>query len=107
MAYIKSLDVKSKIPFSQIYPDASEASLDLLEKMLTFNPKKRISVSDALAHPYFSQLHCEEDEPICEKKFEFKFESKADTKRGIQDLLFEEICIFRPEAKEMNPLDSV
>ena len=27
-------------------------ALDLLEKMLTFNPDKRIVVEDALAHPY-------------------------------------------------------
>jgi len=105
LAYIKSLEHKPKIPFSQIYPDASEEALDLLEKMLTFNPHKRITIADALGHPYFAQLHCEEDEPLSDKKFEFKFESKADTKLGIQELLFEEICAFRPEARDMNPME--
>jgi mitogen-activated protein kinase 1/3 len=34
-------------------------ALDLLEKMLTFNPHKRIEVEDALAHPYLEQVqHC-------------------------------------------------
>jgi len=104
LQYIRSLDPKAKIPFAQIYPEASDKALDLLEKMLTFDPHKRISVADALAHPYFSALHCEEDEPMCPKKFEFKFETKADTKEGIQSLLFDEICDFRPEAREMNPM---
>lgn len=105
LQYIKSLERKPKISFSTIYPNAPELALDLLDKMLTFNPRKRWSVSECLAHPYFSQLHCEEDEPVCLKKFNSRFESKANTKEGIQRLLFDEICDFRPEAKEMNPMN--
>jgi len=38
----------SKPEGGELPPEA----INLLEKMLVFNPKKRISVSDALAHPY-------------------------------------------------------
>jgi serine/threonine protein kinase len=31
---------------------------DLLERMLTFNPHKRILVEEALAHPYLEQVYC-------------------------------------------------
>jgi mitogen-activated protein kinase 1/3 len=62
LQYIKSLDQKPKIPFSKIYPNASAEAVDLLENMLQFNPKKRYTVEQCLAHPYFSQLHCEADE---------------------------------------------
>jgi hypothetical protein len=30
---------------------------DLLERMLTFNPHKRILVEEALAHPYLEQVY--------------------------------------------------
>ena len=40
-----------------MFPDASALAIDLMERMLQFNPAKRITVADALAHPYLAQLH--------------------------------------------------
>lgn len=37
-------------------------ALDLLGCMLTFNPNKRITVEDALAHPYLEQYYDPTDE---------------------------------------------
>ena len=37
-------------------------ALDLLDKMLTFNPHKRIEVEQALAHPYLEQYDDPSDE---------------------------------------------
>lgn len=37
-------------------------ALDLLDKMLTFNPHKRIEVEQALAHPYLEQYYDPSDE---------------------------------------------
>lgn len=37
-------------------------ALDLLDKMLTFNPHKRIEVEEALAHPYLEQYYDPSDE---------------------------------------------
>lgn len=37
-------------------------ALDLLDKMLTFNPHKRITVEEALAHPYLEQYYDPADE---------------------------------------------
>ena len=40
-------------------------ALDLLDKMLTFNPHKRITVEQALAHPYLEQYYDPDDEVQC------------------------------------------
>jgi serine/threonine protein kinase len=44
--------------------------------MLAFDPNKRITVEEALAHPYLTELHCPEDEPTTEhvSAFDFDFE---------------------------------
>ncbi len=46
-----------------MFPDASALAIDLLERMLQFHPAKRITVEDALAHPYLAQLHDPAAEP--------------------------------------------
>ena len=38
-------------------PDASEDSVDLLKKLLRFNPDKRLTAEQALKHPYVRRFH--------------------------------------------------
>jgi mitogen-activated protein kinase 7 len=71
------------------------SAIDLLSKMLVFNPAHRISVDKALAHPYLASLHTPSDEPECPTVFDFEFEKEAVTKSGIQRLMFEEMQKFR------------
>ena len=46
-------------------------ALDLLEKMLTFNPNKRITVEEALSHVYLRQYYDPDDE-VKNKEQKFK-----------------------------------
>lgn len=48
-------------------------AIDLLERMLVFDPKKRINATEALAHPYLSAYHDETDEPVAEALFDWSF----------------------------------
>jgi serine/threonine protein kinase len=48
---------------SQLFPGASPLAVDLLGRMLQFDPRRRISVEEALAHPWLAQLHDEAAEP--------------------------------------------
>ncbi|KAJ3109407.1 Mitogen-activated protein kinase [Phlyctochytrium planicorne] len=73
--YIRSLKKTQKIPWAQLFPKASGTALDLLERLLTFDPAARITVEEALSHPYLEAYHDAEDEPNHDKKFDFSFES--------------------------------
>ena len=96
---MKSQAFKQKVPFSKLYPVAPEGSanplaLDLLDKMLQFNPGKRIDVKAAMQHPYLESLHNPDDEPECKEEFDFTFEGATLTKELIQELIFAEMCHF-------------
>lgn len=62
------LVVSQKVPFSKKFPEADPLALDLMEKMLQFDPRKRIDVQSALRHPWLAQLHDDAAEPsaVCE-----------------------------------------
>ena len=61
--FLEALPLKATHPLNHLYRQADIASIDLLNKLLRFDPSKRFSVSDCLKHPYLSQLHCPQDEP--------------------------------------------
>ncbi|VDD85113.1 unnamed protein product [Enterobius vermicularis] len=58
--------------------------------MLTFNPNKRISIEDALAHPYLEQYYDPNDEPECEEPFTLEMEYDDLPKDVLKRLIFEE-----------------
>jgi mitogen-activated protein kinase 1/3 len=64
--YIHGLAVKPKLPLKNIFAEASDSALDLLEKLLTFNPTNRLTVKQALGYPYLEVYHNPKDEPTAE-----------------------------------------
>ncbi|GMI37491.1 hypothetical protein TeGR_g5842 [Tetraparma gracilis] len=55
-----------KTTVKQMFPKATPDAIDLMEKCLQFNPDKRCSAEEALAHPYVSEFHNPADEPSYE-----------------------------------------
>jgi len=68
---------------------AESKAINLLEKMLIFNPEKRISVRESLQHEFLKDLHDPDDEPIKSVKIEFEFEDGMKKPEMVQILLDE------------------
>ena len=89
---------KPAVDLSTIYPKATPACLDLLAKMLVFDPRSRISVDEALEHEYLANVREPATEKTCASLFNFDFENFELTKRKLQELIFEDVCYFHPDA---------
>lgn len=54
---------KPKKSIEEILPNAPSDGIDLLKKLLQFNPEKRLTAEQALSHPYVARFHNPEEEP--------------------------------------------
>lgn len=97
--------------------NATASGIDLLKRLLSVNPRKRLSAEQALRHPFFKALHAEKDEPrfgegchyeVDEKvkqffgDFSIDFVEERDlTKKMIQQEVLKEVSQFHTEAKEL------
>jgi mitogen-activated protein kinase 15 len=57
---------KSK-SFTQLFSSEGKEALDLLRRLLTFSPSTRMTVDEALRHPYVKSFHCAADEINCNR----------------------------------------
>ncbi|KAI3986153.1 hypothetical protein MKX01_004297 [Papaver californicum] len=80
-----------------VFPHVNPVAIDLIEKMLTFDPTRRITVEEALAHPYLERLHDIADEPVCSVPFSFEFEQQVLTEEQIKEMIYRESVAFNPE----------
>lgn len=72
--YVRNLPFMAKISFQSLFRNANPDALDLLDRMLAFDPSSRISVEAALEHKYLQIWHDASDEPACPSTFDFQFE---------------------------------
>lgn len=90
--YLKTLKERPKKNFKDLFPHANPLAIDLLEKMLAFDPLKRITVEEALKHPYLETMY-EEDEEEEVDVFTFNCDNDMPIEQ-IKQLLYEEILDF-------------
>ncbi|XP_074922970.1 mitogen-activated protein kinase 4 [Chelonoidis abingdonii] len=63
-----------KKPLRKLLPEVNGEAIDFLEKILTFNPRDRLTAEMSLQHPYMSPYSCPEDEPISQHPFRIEDE---------------------------------
>lgn len=98
---IQKYEGRKPPPFHSFFPpNTSSVGLDLLLQMLQFHPDDRISVEEALAHPYLKDFHGQMSEPVAKSLFDFDFEKDYGNSElpeaEVRRLMYDEVCIFRP-----------
>ncbi len=74
IVYLNSLKSRNKMNLKSKFPGSSDDSLDLLDKMLQFNPHKRITLQEALDHPLFDQIRDIQKEQVASFSLDFEYE---------------------------------
>ena len=89
--YLKSLKYRPKKSLKQKFPGSTEEALDLLEKMLHFNPKKRITVNQSLDHSFFEEVRSTVKEIEADFNLEFEFEKDENLNMEKLRILFVQV----------------
>jgi len=95
LEYLSAFGKMKKQDFSTLYPGAGAEALDLLDKILVFNPYFRLGVDDALAHPFFKKIKKAEKEVDAKEEIQIDFEKDHLDKKRLRELFLEEIAWFK------------
>ena len=96
--YVRNLPYMAKADFAALFRNANPDALDLLDRMLAFDPSRRISVEEALEHRYLSIWHDASDEPSCPTTFDFTFEVVEDVGE-MRRMIYDEVRRFRQHVR--------
>ena len=100
--YVRNLPFMPKVPFTRLFSNANPDALDLLDRMLAFDPSSRISVEEALEHRYLHIWHDASDEPACPSHFNFDFEVVEEVPE-MRKMILAEVQRFRQHVRVQQP----
>ena len=89
-------------------PTAPDSALDLLSKLLTYDPEDRLTASEAMQHPFFEEINQPvEGEKIADSEpvnyYDFEFEQYSLNDKILKELILDEIILSNSkEARKFN-----
>ena len=83
------------------FKEAPPQAIDLLTKLLQFNPANRITIDEAIKHPFLAAYANEYNEQAqVGKRADFSFEKTATTIKNIRKFITDEIIWYENVWKE-------
>lgn len=105
-ALLQRMPRRQRRSMRELFPQCDPNAIDLLEKILEFDPAKRITAEQALQHPYLRNMDSHSrGTPI--DMAEFEFERRNMTSEELRILFLEEILKYHPSRRDeyLRPAD--
>eukprot|EP00830_Metopus_es_P000636 TRINITY_DN10608_c0_g1_i1.p1 TRINITY_DN10608_c0_g1~~TRINITY_DN10608_c0_g1_i1.p1 ORF type:complete len:443 (-),score=88.28 TRINITY_DN10608_c0_g1_i1:93-1421(-) len=94
--YLKTFQARPRVDFKELYPASSKDTIDLINRMLVFNPYFRIGIQDALAHPYFTSIRDKGKEVLAKETIDLAFEKEGELDAPrLRELFLQEINYYK------------
>lgn len=85
---------------ADVFPKADPDALDFISRCLVFHPGRRLTIDQALRHPYVRQFHSPADEPKCPRTITIQIDDNVKyTAADYRDRLYREIARKKKEAR--------
>ncbi len=99
--YLKTFAGRKRVNFKSKYPAAGDDAIDLINKMLVFNPFYRITIDECLAHPYLAAVRDKEVEKVAGAPVGLQFEAESDLgEKRLRELFLDEINYYKKARAE-------
>ncbi|CEL91798.1 unnamed protein product [Vitrella brassicaformis CCMP3155] len=101
--YIRIFHQRDGIDLHSRFPGASAEAVDLLQRMLVFNPGKRISIDEALAHPLFKDIRNVASETIAKERIQLPFDDWLSlNEQQLRIAFLREVLRYHPQCAQLN-----
>lgn len=94
--FVSSLPFSRGKEFACLFPNADPLAIDLLQRMLVLDPSKRITVTEALSHPYLSGLYNASYDPPAEYPLDLDVDEDMDEEMT-REMILREVLHYHPE----------
>ena len=94
---MEQLPPRDPTPWETTLNGADPDEIDFISKMLTWDPRKRITIQEALEHPFLDEYHDPSEEPDALPLSNFDFEKTVLGIDDIKRLLWQEIRRYHPD----------
>lgn len=93
--YLNAFPSSERVNLATVYPGAGEEAIDLLHKILVFNPYFRLSIEDCLDHSFFKKSRKPEKEHIASDSIEFDWEKEHLDRPKLRAHFLEEMNYYK------------
>ena len=88
--------------FQKLYPHASPLLVDLMARLLQFDPRKRPTAAEALDHPYLAAYRDAPEEGLPTPEIEMNFEAEGPSTDELRMHIWDEVLRYHPHAGQGN-----